>query len=529
MKPHLLFPEREFDFEAPLPPGSQDVVTDLYLESLVEAMAAGDDFIAEVSLPVLMSSLIDCTTIRYRQSVLADCLAHADVIRELYQVVLDAQEERRQAWAWSVGYSTSPGVTLSTALRALEAAVPRLRQLRSLAQSHGESFRSEGLRRMCQELRTELDDEYFRRVKDHLGHLRFRDGHLLSAKLAWDNSGKDYVLRSPGRRPPRWRSRMRASRTPSYAFSVDPRDEAAGHALAELTDRGVNLVANAVARSADHVSAYFDALRSELAFYLGCVNLHQRLSARDRPICFPTPSPLGSKEMSTSALCDTTLALRTDGEVVDNDLNADGHRLVVITGANSGGKSTFLRSVGLAQLMMQCGMFVAARAYRAGISEGIFTHFIREEDTSMDSGRLDEELARMSRIVDQLRPNGLVLFNESFAGTNEREGSEIARQVVRALLECSVRVAFVTHQFDFAESCRLLPGTLFLRAERTAGGERNYKIREAPPLPTSFGQDLYARVGHWLGEDAQPPLSTDATPSVPAEEEPESRAAPSFD
>jgi MutS domain V len=121
-----------------------------------------------------------------------------------------------------------------------------------------------------------------------------------------------------------------------------------------------------------------------------------------------------------------------------------GKSLVIITGANSGGKSMFLRSVGQAQLMMQCGMFVTARSLRASVCRQVFTHFIREEDPDMVSGRLDEELTRMSVIADRIGPRCLILFNESFAATNEREGSEIGRQVVRALLEAGIRVFFVT-------------------------------------------------------------------------------------
>ena len=60
---------------------------------------------------------------------------------------------------------------------------------------------------------------------------------------------------------------------------------------------------------------------------------------------------------------------------------------------------------------------------------------IFNEDSTLESGKLDEELSRMSEIVDHLSPNALILFNESFAATNEREGFEIARQIVRALLE----------------------------------------------------------------------------------------------
>lgn len=55
--------------------------------------------------------------------------------------------------------------------------------------------------------------------------------------------------------------------------------------------------------------------------------------------------------------------------------------------------------------------------------------------------KLDEELHRMSEIVDMVSPNSLVLLNESFASTNEHEGSEIARQIIRALMESDIKVS----------------------------------------------------------------------------------------
>ena len=185
-----------------------------------------------------------------------------------------------------------------------------------------------------------------------------------------------------------------------------------------------------------------------------------------------------------------------------NDIDADGTQLVVITGANSGGKSTFLRSIGLAQLMMQAGMMVAARSFRSSLCRGVFTHFIREEDPDLVSGRLDDELARMSAIADQISPGCLMLFNESFAATNEREGSEIGRQVTTALLEAGVRVFFVTHHFDLADGFRRNAAgrTLFLRAPRQPDGRRDFKLIVADPLPTSYGADIYYRIGGWLGD-----------------------------
>ena len=93
----------------------------------------------------------------------------------------------------------------------------------------------------------------------------------------------------------------------------------------------------------------------------------------------------------------------------------------------------------------------------------------------MEKGKLDEELGRISDIAGQIAPGCLLLCNESFASTKEREGSEIARQIVRALLESGIRVIFVTHLFDLSHGFWAgKDGTaLFLRPERRDDGPPN--------------------------------------------------------
>ena len=113
-------------------------------------------------------------------------------------------------------------------------------------------------------------------------------------------------------------------------------------------------------------------LRTELTFYIGCLNLHEQLVKKAEPACFPMPAASGERRRSFHGLYDVCLALSVAQKVVGNDVNADNKDLVIITGANQGGKSTFLRSIGQAQLMMQAGMFVPAEIL---LFRGMQRHF----------------------------------------------------------------------------------------------------------------------------------------------------------
>lgn len=486
--------DQDLGLHAVLPWNEGALRQDLGLDVLFNAMSSGDRFLFEAAQMATLSSLTDIGAIKYRQRILADSLSNAALVREMYEIAREAIEsERRNYWS---SFGRYPAGTLHRAVDILHSFVVALKRLRNIADGHAHKFESEGFSRLFAMLGAELSDDYFAEIERHLGRLRFRQGTLISAQLGAGNEGTNYVLRRANDEEQNFLARLFADRPPSYSFQLHPRDEAGARALSALTDRGVNLVANALAQSTDHILSFFHMLRTELAFYIGCLNLHERLTKLSGPMCFPHPMASGERKLSFSGLYDPALALSMEAAAVGNDLDAGRRDIVIITGANSGGKSTFLRSVGLAQLMMQAGMFVAAEKYSAEICNGVITHYRREEDSAMESGKLDEELGRMSAIVDKLRPDLLVLFNESFASTNEREGSEIAGQIVEALLDRRVKVFFVTHLYHFARSFyhRRPTQTVFLRAERRPDGTRPFKLVEAEPLQTSYGEDLYRSV-----------------------------------
>jgi hypothetical protein len=525
MKAHLLYRDRECDWKAALdaaaerearrtgrraPPrwaadagsalpwNAEALTRDLGLSPLFDAMAGDDDCVYEVTRRVLLAGTQgDVETIRYRQAIVRDCLDHPGVVRALYAVAVDAT--RTPTGSYLGVFTRYPDSVLRDALETMARFLGFFRRLRAIADAHAEEFVSEGWTRLLATLKRDLEDGYVAVVEDHLQALRFPHGELLSAELGRAHKGRRYVLHRAPHRPGTWRAwwaGLFEEKPPVYRFELHPRDEAGAQALARLRDRGIGLAANALGQAAEHVRDFFGMLRAELAFYVGCINLHDALARRRAPTCMPVPAPAGARRWSCRGLYDAGLALTVEGRVVGNDVTADRRDLVIVTGPNTGGKSTFLRSVGLAQLMMQAGMFVPAEAFGAGLCEGLFTHFKREEDARMESGKFDEELGRMSQILDHVTARSLILFNESFAATNEREGSEIARQVVRALLESGVRVFFVTHMFDLAHGFQAERGdaSLFLRAERRPDGRRTFRMLEGEPLPTSHGEDVYRRI-----------------------------------
>ncbi len=490
-------------------PTSDDVLAqDLELNTLWNAMAAGDEFLFETAKRGLLSSLTDPEAIAYRQRVLADCLEQPDIVRQLYDLAIEGLENERKAGG-GVWHTDRPDTVLHRSVQALKLHVDVLRRLRQLAEDQGQGFRSDGFTRFFAMLSDELADDYLQTVDQHLRELEFKRGVLESAELAKGNKGGSYIVRK--QRAQRWTERLPfGNRPPSYSFAIHPRDQSGFKALEEIRAKGINLVANAVAQSADHIKSFFCMLRLELAFYLGCLNLRDRLNEKGEPTCFPEAHDAGQLVLAAQGIYDVCLSLHLDDRVVGNDVNANGKSLVMITGANQGGKSTLLRSLGLAQLMMQSGMFVGAQSFRANVCAGVFTHYKREEDATMESGKLDEELRRMSDIADQITANSILLCNESFASTNEREGSEIARQVVSALLATQIKVFFVTHMYDLAHSFheQQLDTALFLRAEREPDSKRTFKLLEREPLPTSYGEDSYRRIfGTAASETAPSPAS----------------------
>lgn len=489
MKVHLMSPTSDFDPGIDDPPLALDVTQDLHLDYLWDAMGGGDPFVRRVARAASLHPVADPAEIVYRQRAYVDCCRHPATVTELYDIAVDALNLRRSLFILST--RQHPDMELSAAVRMLTGLADRLDQLRRVGSAADRSFSSPAFRNFFTMLGRDLDENYMAELRRTLRELSFPSGLLMSAGVGPAGEVSRQVLRRP-----RDENRHLFDRTPLkrpvLSFTLPDRDEAGAQALGRLRDRSVNDVANAATQSVDHVLAFFTSLRAELGFYLACRNAATALRGLGAPTC--TPNPRTTDATETTGLYDPCLALRLGRTPVGNTVSLQSD-LLVITGANHGGKSTLLRALGTAQLMMQAGMPAPAREFSAAPVGHVYTHWAREEDTDLRHGKLDEELTRMSRIVRRIRRGDLLLCNESFASTNEAEGSQIMLEATRALVEAGVQVRSVTHLYDFAAALahdRSVSAT-FLRAPRADAAGPSFRFEPGPPLTTSFGLDVYDR------------------------------------
>ncbi len=470
----------------------QRTLADLGLDALCTAIAHDDEYgedpaVAEAVRAILPASVADPEVIRYRHAVLADCCAHPSAVHEIYRIATAATRVKR----WQVGPRHRPNGKLLLALEPLRELLGFLRELRAACVRHASSFESAGFANLVATVAAELDEQYLASVEQQLAAMDFENGLHLTASLGPGNKIAGIRLHAPVRR-----RRFGLDRRTGRTFEAIDEPETESDPVVQLQNPALQIIADVVSDAAGQVQDFFAQLRTQLAFYLGCVTLHRRLTRDHVPVCLPTVHPPGAPRLRSTGLRDVGMCLADGRPVVGNDLDAEGRSLIIVTGANNGGKSTFLRAVGAAQLMAHAGMFVAAESFDTDLHGGIFTHFAADEDRTMSHGKLVEELARMSDLVDRMAPDSLLLCNETFASTAARDVEQIAEPLLNALLDTGITIFFVTHLAEFAcrraEAAR--PTDLFLRAERLPDGTRTFRLVPGSPEPGSHADDIFRKV-----------------------------------
>ncbi|QVL36195.1 MutS-related protein [Aminirod propionatiphilus] len=495
MKPFLLNTKDCIDFSGKISDSFKQTTEDLNLNILFQAISQDDKEIYNTIQHVFeLCQRNSKETILYRQNALKDAFKNSEVIFKLYKIAEEAIEgEKKIIFGY---FNKYPSSILWRSIELLENLEKPIKDLLDIAKTKSHNFKSEAFINLFLSIATTMDDEFVYNLRRHIEDLRLRRSTLLICRFTDDITCQNYNLTIKHSKKISFIKKILTRSDSHYSFKIHERDESGARAISEITGKGINYVANSTARAAESLLSFFKTLKKEIAFYVGCINLKNLITSKKASLSFPFPSNSIKRRLYFRKLYDICLFLKIDKQIISNSLNIGGKNPVLLTGANQGGKSTFLRSIGIAQMMMQAGMPVPAECFSSEVYDGIFTHFKREEDMAMKSGKLDEELRRLSAIVDGMSSRSLILLNESFASTNESEASEIADQVIRSMTDRGVRVLFVTHLYEFAHRryTQDPTNTCFLRAERKEDGLRTFRMIEQAPLSTSYGNDIYNEV-----------------------------------
>jgi len=149
------------------------------------------------------------------------------------------------------------------------------------------------------------------------------------------------------------------------------------------------------------------------------------------------------------ALADRLLA--DDATVVPNGYELAGpERILVVTGANQGGKTTFARTFGQLHLLAALGCPVAAREARVTLADRVLTLFEREEDLRDLRGKLQDELVRARELLAQATPASVAIVNEAVGATTAADALQVGRRVLGRLLELGALGVWVTFVDELA-------------------------------------------------------------------------------
>ena len=230
--------------------------------------------------------------------------------------------------------------------------------------------------------------------------------------------------------------------------------------------------------------------RFELNFYLEALKLMDRIRAAGLPLCWPVSA--SEKKLDIRGLRDISLLLKGGVEIIPNDAEfSEAEPFFFLTGANGGGKTTYLRALGIAVLLYLCGCPVCADTAEIWPFGNVFTHFPQDERFEAD-GRYADELKRTGEILAQQGGNSLILLNETYSTTNEELAVSSTLELTEKLKPSGSFALYITHQHGL-EAANV--PFLSVIVDNDDQNRRTYRIARRKEAAGSYASDIIRRYG----------------------------------
>lgn len=422
---------------------------DLNLDQILEGVAA---LRKNYDLtPFLHAPLTSLDSILYRQEIARDLeaaetrAAVADLCESLRKTRQSVENAEKGEYKFARSKQFLNAV--DTYCQALETFSERTSPL---------EIQSRGLRAFCWHVARILESSDFRKLVEHVGRVKKALGDV---KYDLVLGGDSVTVRPFGDEAPykpiieKTFERFRRNAVKSYEVKL-PTWGGMNHIEAQILERvalhypdTLNALEEFWSVNSGFLDQKVSVFESEVQLYLAYLEFIEPLRASGLKFCYPSFS-VEDKEIDAKAAFDLALAMKLQQQktpTVTNDFHLHGQeRILVVTGPNHGGKTTFARMFGQIHYLAVLGFPVPAEEARLLLFDQIYTHFEREEDITNLRGKLQDELVRMHEILEKASPRSIFVLNEIFSSTTIRDSIYLSRKIMQKISEIDLVAICVT-------------------------------------------------------------------------------------